>query len=1250
MRKLLASLMLAIVFTGSLTFGKQTPVAAPAVPVQGVPIGPGGAVTTIILPDGTSAVVPAGLEDGPPVPGGPAGKEGEKAKPKESPRLKKFQQLQHDRRPSAILKAWAEPLPRLADDLELDGPLNPPEADAIDAELAYFRRAVTLGDWNRVREYFQGLEEDEAKAAYKSMVRSLASQPPPNGPPMPIPPQYLEKHRFNLDDLVALGSLAPHGKDRETISAIGTIISNTIQGGIVPEQILSRLREEANKPDGSAFSPRQVSQLLLGSGMEESAGEFLPSIERATEYKDLEALNLLARHYLSLHASFKKPEDLQQAWNATQAILGFSGDREQKEEALRRAVELAPRVKDEFGQKWLEQSFTDQPERGQEIFATLGTHAATGLQANARNPDARLKTLQLQKTAIDALLKAAPERVKEWQSVLTTLATNWLKEAEFSYQFARTPSATPRANRDMYGNYFFVRDFMDEQSQMMQNRGNMPTPIEAVDVLAARPGEAWLNVIDEAWKPKLAMVSAQLHLKVNEDAQAFPHIEKLAKDYPEKAKELVNEFLRVWTRNHDPNSNRGYTNMYMFMYGFERRADSIPLTRSKQERNLVELAEWVNRLRQLPIGDPDEELLAKAFTNCHSTAEVYKLDAIAKVFGPVEKLKPKTLAGLAQQMRSNLAGLWRSPQNQTDKKTKRKQKEIEQEVLRGYATALAVTDEAIAKFPDEWSLVLAKAALTHDAAGFVHELEKSTEHTARIAEANSLFQKAADMYAAQLKDLPEDQESTRVYELWFYAALGACELGQLNEEKLPDMKQFPLIRTALQALPGEAGDRHRTKFANQLFTRMSSVAPACKYRYLKAGFDIIGDHPAAAEAKKVFDYYKDLVSEIKLETIVDGSAEIGTGKPFGVLVNLKHTREIERESGGFGKYLQNQNSGMYFYYNYGRPLADYRDKFTAIVNEAMKEHFDVMSVTFQTDKVTSKTAREAGWRVTPYAYILLKAKGPQVDKVPPVRLDMDFLDTSGYVILPVESATVPVSAKGPQEPRPASKIKLTQILDERKAPDGKLVVEFKASAVGLVPDLDQLVDLKFGGFTIDKIDDAGVSVAKFDEEGESSGVISERNWMVTLTAANTVANMPKQFAFAAPKVDLAESVFQRYADADLVAATQEVTLGEIYGKPSRAWLWWLGGSVLGACLLGMATLWYFRRPKASQSTDLAIPEKLTPFTLLSLLEKVEQKNGFGPDRQMQLRETIKKVETHYFSTSANGERLDLRRIAEEWVR
>ena len=74
----------------------------------------------------------------------------------------------------------------------------------------------------------------------------------------------------------------------------------------------------------------------------------------------------------------------------------------------------------------------------------------------------------------------------------------------------------------------------------------------------------------------------------------------------------------------------------------------------------------------------------------------------------------------------------------------------------------------------------------------------------------------------------------------------------------------------------------------------------------------------------------------------------------------------------------------------------------------------MISVTFQDEKVNSRATGEYGWRVTPYAYLLLKARGPKVDKVPPLRLDLDFMDTSGYVVLPVESPTIPVDADAGQ--------------------------------------------------------------------------------------------------------------------------------------------------------------------------------------------------------------------------------------------
>jgi hypothetical protein len=1166
----------------------------------------------------------------------------------EDPRLQKLRQLTFDRRPSAILQAWAPAAPAE----KAKAP-----ADATDVELAALQRDVTLGNWAAVKDYLAKLPEADGKTAYLHLLQAIQRMPmaqprPDMGGMSPMAMQWMEKNVFSVDDVIGLAAAAPRGlekdKEKEALGSLGGILRQALEGDTVVENAVARLQVETGKPnDRSALTNRQAAQVLLWAGQAAEAGAFLPTLEKAQADHDAESLNLLARHFLGLHGKDAKTVHLQRAWEATQAALAAKdAPPREKEDALRRAVELAPRVQERAGLVWLEESFTRQPERGMAVLAAIGSLASQGLQTHPMNADFRLKSLKLQKTAVEALLKAAPQRAEEWRSTLRLLGGNWLREAEFSYQYGRSTSLGPRMYRDPFGNIYYINDDDFGPRYMPQER-NMPQAIVVGEVLENRPGEAWVSLLDDGQQAKLSIVFAQLYLKVGEEAKAFPYIEGLATTHREKARDLSKEFLRIWTQNHDPNAARRYTNPYMYMFGFERRSESIPLTRSKQERNLSELSGWVAKLRKLPIGDLDEELLAKAFTTCHSSAEVYKLEAIEKVFGSLAGLKPKTLAELVQQMRENLAGLWRKPEVQKDKQTNRKTKDIEAEVLRGYSVAQAVIDDGLTKFPGDWSLHLAKAALWHDENSYHQEVAKSSEFAERRNAAMAQFKKAAQLYAAKAKDLSQDDETARVYEQWFYASLGACDLPNISEENHPDLKQPPLIREALRALPGEAAERHMAKFANALFTRMSAVKPAVKYRYLKGGFEIVGDHKQAYEARKVYDYYKDLVTEIKLEAAIDGSDKVGHGQPFGVFVNLRHTREIERESGGFGRYLQNQNASMFFAYNYGRPLADYRDKFQAAAHEALKEHFEVISVTFQTEKVNSRALSEYGWRYTPYAYLLLKARGPQVDKIPPLRLDLDFLDTSGYVIIPIESPAVPLDAapaKG--EPRPFRKLQVTQTLDERQSAQGKLVLEVKATAQGLVPDLDQMLDLTPEGFEIVKTDDQGISVSKFDPESPENVVVSERTSLVSLQALP--GQQPRNFRFGATKVEGAEIAYQRYSDADLVSAPAEVALEASYGRRSRAWLWLTPAVLLAAVALAVGGLLWLRRRVPLEESTWQLPATLTPFTVLGLLRRMEQNDGLNDAQKSELRSSIATVERHFFSEDGNGE-VDLKTLAESWV-
>jgi chemotaxis protein histidine kinase CheA len=1271
------------------------PLAAPA-QIEIIEYTGDGEFTTI---EGGMVMPAPGEGDGESAPAGPP-----------TPRLQELQKLEYDRRPSSMLAAWATPpkkpeaekppeakpgegqppeaKPPEAKPPEVTPPAEKPageesgapappaneteeqktarlaaekaaaeaaakakeeaakkaaEAKAIQAEMESLRRNVTLGDWAAVKAYYATLTEAEAKAGYTRMLQSL-QQGPQQRPQVPQQGQmYIEKNQFAPADVIGLAQAFPKKLEQASITTLGQFLRQSFDGGHQLETFLAdvepRLAEE-----NFGIDKRLMARLLVAANEPRAIGRLVPTREEAEAANDREGLNLIARHVLAEYAKDSKVRWLEEAWKATQAVLAVGEVSEEvKKEALTRAVDIAPKIQKELGQAWLDESFTARPERGMEIVAAIGSASSLAIAAEAMNEEKREKLLELQTTAAKALLAAAPELAKTWARELELLAGNWLREAQLSYQYDDSTSMSPRMQRDYYGNFFYY-------NYGGNYRGNVPNPIGTAKVLEMRPTDAWLGHLGSTLAPRFQILFSQLYLKVGEEAQAFPYIESVCAGLPRQGKELADEFLRVWTKNHDPNSERNRTNQYMFFYGFEERANGIPLTRSKQERNLQELSEWVARLRKLPV-ELDDSLIASAFTTAHSSAEVFRMEEIEKIFGKADTLKPSTLANILQTMRANLVEVWRDPALQEKNKTGRRQKDIQAEVLRGYALGAATVDALLGGHPDSWELWVVKAALAHDENNFRAELAKDSEFSARRAAAFESFRKAASLYAAKLPELEREKESMSAFDMWFYAALGACDLKAIDAKSQLATAEIEALREALVSLPGAASERHLGMFAAALFTRMSNTAPAIKFRYVREGLSIVGDHKLAREARQVFDYYKDLVTEIQLRATIDGSDRVGKEAPFGLSLDIRHTREIERESGGFSKYLQNQNS-QNFGYNYGRPLEDYRDKFEESLRTTLAEHFEVLSVTFNDPQVRSKAEPEYGWRVTPYAYALLKPRSEAVDRVPPIRLDLDFLDTTGYAVLPVESAAVVIDAKPENsEPRPFDKLALTQTLDERQAKSGKLVLEIKATATGLVPKLESTLDLAPPGFDITAVDDHGVAVVKFAEEG--SGVNSERTWTVSMAAKQGLPEPPSSFSFGKPKSPTVSSEHFRFVDADLATVGETIPLEQEYAKPDRSWMWWLPAGFL-AMAAGVFGWMRMQKPKTEATARYRVPETLNPFTVLGLLRDIQAHQGNGVPGALAsedhgaLAGDIEHLERHFFGEPYSTPP-DLKRIAENWV-
>ncbi|MEZ6065603.1 MAG: hypothetical protein R3B90_07790 [Planctomycetaceae bacterium] len=469
------------------------------------------------------------------------------------------------------------------------------ELNAIEAEIKALQRQVTLGEWGQVREYFATLKKSESRAGYQQMVTSLAATPEQPAAPGLAPG---EVNRISLDDLIGIANASPVELDQEATQRLIPLLQMTIQQGTARDDIVARFRHEVAKPaEEQSLSQHQVIWLLAGVSLLEDLDEFLPTFEEALAEEDAEVLLLLAKSKGREYAQEGKPVLLEEAWERLLPIRGFdSAKLKFKAEALQMMLAMVPKLRDELGAAWLATSFETDPALGMEIIATTGSRNANALLSQMHQPAERLNDLKVQQAVVNALLSKAPEQAEQWRSTLQLLAAGWLREAEVSQMYDRSIGRGPMMQRDSWGNMFFMEQNLDEDYYYGGN-DDAPRPIRSAELLKVVPDEKWLGFVSEELHPAFHRFQAKLYLKISEEEAAFPFIEQLAPSYPDDAVELVNEFIQTWTRNHDPNSNSRYTNSYMYMFGFDSRANGIPLTRSKQERNIEELAGWVKRIR-----------------------------------------------------------------------------------------------------------------------------------------------------------------------------------------------------------------------------------------------------------------------------------------------------------------------------------------------------------------------------------------------------------------------------------------------------------------------------------------------------------------------------------------------------------------------------------------------------------------------------------------------------------------------------
>ena len=337
----------------------------------------------------------------------------------------------------------------------------------------------------------------------------------------------------------------------------------------------------------------------------------------------------------------------------------------------------------------------------------------------------------------------------------------------------------------------------------------------------------------------------------------------------------------------------------------------------------------------------------------------------------------------------------------------------------------------------------------------------------------------------------------------------------------------------------------------------------------------------------------------------------------------------------------------------GPQQRNFTEDFEKQVREKLADHFEVKTVTFLDDKVKSRGLERTGWRETPLAYLLLKAKDGSVDQIPTFRMDLDFMDSRGQVVLPVESQVTLIDARPDKTAaRPVNDLEVTQILDDRELAQGKVSLEIKATGHGLVPDLASLLRTNFSDLRVEELSDPGLAISRIDTEVDDLAPVSERNWVIKLAVTDD-APASLSFKFPEPTSANVKTTYKRYADADLVEVQPMLALAGFSLRPRPWWHWLVMAGVAGVVIAGGAIWLRKQRPGGvSEKPRYTLPEPATVFSLIALLRRMEADRSLSwkeTDRA-ELDESIRRLEAHYFSRQRNGHTdPDLTSIGRHWV-
>ena len=1116
--------------------------------------------------------------------------------------------------------------------------------DARATADARFLSAFRLGDWAQVRAELASLPPELGRGIYDKILTDLAERP---------------KNGVRIEDVFALADAAPGELSDLELRKIGQMLGQVVS----PNEsfwIADRLSRGTEKLGGKDPARRLAAgRVLLAGGFRDLAKAYLPDGADLDKVAD-EGLRLEIAAFLAAEQATElaQRDQISRIWNDNVAILRSEkkiNDWEKTKaagEMLRVLTQVSPAV--------LSGTFAElmkaQPEAALKIVGGLSRKIQNESQAAAAQ---RIDNLRAQTVLANLIAENPDAGDGPWKQILTLMAESWMAEVEQSFS---RQSGGPRRGG---------------------NSRNSSSEIDPEEMLLLAPAGKWVAALPADLRDRFDASLARAIIVSANFEMAADRIVELARRHPAAGVALAEDFLLAWGQAHNPQLPQELR----ARYGLPEDA-RIPITPVMMERNIESLARMMEVFRKAGVAPRDESKVVNAFDLAYSNAEAYRDSHIERVFGPTAKMDERVFFLLAQKMHSNLGDRWRRADIQRGSLTRRNEAQTYVMAEAGYTSLLKMIDEWQAGRPDAYKALLLGAVVLNDWSDFesfqdLAPLEPAKRLVAakeRTLQSQDYFQRAAAAYGRQVVRLQGNELSIDPYLSWFNAVLGIGSTGQVNLGRPMNRAALGHIRAAILALPGKLAPTHMGQLAKTLNNRLNDtnnpLHEDLKYRYLASTLVVTKDDPFSLGLKKRSDYLDELLSEIRVETRVDGPNTVGVSQEFGIILSVVHTEAMGRVA-RFGQYLSNDAIAIAAASKRRGPQVAKgsepqgpRDEFEKKLTEGLTPFFDIRSITFAAPDVKSRPTARPGWEETTLAYILVRAKDASVDKIPPVQMELRFIDLSGPVTIPATSAeTLLKVASGKPTPRPADKVEVTQTLDTRSfAINGSLSLEVAATASGLVPELDDLLDLaplaavaKVRQVTaIDPL-----MVKELNTWGEKVAPRTERRWSITVDGdAIRAADKATDVPFPTVKAANTTTVWRTYQDIDPVVLSKasvlldrvKVAQGAGYVPPvaeDYSTYLYIGLAAVTAFVVWLTLRKRDTGPRPPRARDVfKLPATIDGFAVVALLRKLGTSPlvKFTAAQNAELQQDIERVQTGCFGGTTTLSTADLKTVAEKWLR